>query len=142
MGLGSVLCVVVRDLSTRRLSSTTPSVTVAVWASGSVMVVGILGAFVDGWQGVSLGEGMIVASASLALLVGYMFSIMVMRVGDIGFVAPFRYTALLWAILLGWLSFGTLPDRVTVLGAAIVVTSGIYLLLRERKLRMAARMAS
>lgn len=142
MGLGSVLCVVVRDLSTRRLSSTTPSVTVAVWASGSVMVVGILGAFVDGWQGVTLGEGMIVASASVALLVGYMFSIMVMRVGDIGFVAPFRYTALLWAILLGWLSFGTLPDRVTVLGAAIVVTSGIYLLLRERKLRMAARMAS
>jgi drug/metabolite transporter (DMT)-like permease len=142
MGLGAVLCVVVRDLSTRRLSSTTPSVTVAVWASGSVMVVGILGAFVDGWHGVSLGEGMIVASASLALLVGYMFSIMVMRVGDIGFVAPFRYTALLWAILLGWLSFGTLPDRVTVLGAAIVVTSGIYLLLRERKLRMAARIAS
>lgn len=79
-----------------------------------------------------------IAAASAALLFGYMFSIMVMRVGDIGFVAPFRYTALLWALVLGWLSFGTLPDGVTLLGAAIVVASGIYLLLRERKLRIRA----
>jgi drug/metabolite transporter (DMT)-like permease len=40
--------------------------------------------------------------------------------------------------VLGWLSFGTLPDGVTLFGAAIVVGSGIYLLLRERKLRIAA----
>ncbi len=139
MGLGSVVFVVIRDLATRRFSPETPSVTVAVWASGSVMIVGLIAAFFDGWAAVSLREALIVGAASAALLVGYMFSIMVMRVGDIGFVAPFRYTALLWAIVLGWLSFGTLPDRLTMLGAAIVVASGVYLLLRERKLRLAAR---
>jgi drug/metabolite transporter (DMT)-like permease len=138
MGLGAVFCVVVRDLATRKLSRATPSINVAVWASASVMLVGVLAAFYEGWQGVTWGEGLMIAAASAALLFGYMFSIMVMRVGDIGFVAPFRYTALLWALVLGWLSFGTLPDGVTLLGAAIVVASGIYLLLRERKLRIRA----
>jgi drug/metabolite transporter (DMT)-like permease len=138
MGLGAVLCVVVRDLATRKLSRATPSINVAVWASASVMLVGLLAAFFDGWQGISWAEALMIGAASAALLFGYMFSIMVMRVGDIGFVSPFRYTALLWALVLGWLSFGTLPDGVTLFGAAIVVGSGIYLLLRERKLRIAA----
>lgn len=139
MGLGAVLCVVVRDLATRKLSRATPSINVAVWASASVMLVGVMAAFFDGWQGITGAEALLIGAASAALLFGYMFSIMVMRVGDIGFVAPFRYTALLWALVLGWLSFGTLPDSLTLLGAAIVVGSGIYLLLRERKLRIAAR---
>lgn len=138
MGLGAVFFVVVRDLSTRRLSRQTPSVMVAVWASASVMMVGIVAAFFDGWVAIPLHEALIVTAASVALVVGYMFSIMVMRVGDIGFIAPFRYTALLWAIVLGWLSFGTLPDALTLFGAVIVVASGVYLLLRERKLRNAA----
>lgn len=139
MGLGAVLCVVVRDLATRKLSRATPSINVAVWASASVMLVGVMAAFFDGWQVITGAEALLIGAASAALLFGYMFSIMVMRVGDIGFVAPFRYTALLWALVLGWLSFGTLPDSLTLLGAAIVVGSGIYLLLRERKLRIAAR---
>ena len=54
---------------------------------------------------------------------------------DIGFVAPFRYTALLWAIFLGWAAFGTLPDALTLLGAALIVGSGIFTLWRERKLK-------
>jgi S-adenosylmethionine uptake transporter len=64
---------------------------------------------------------------------------MVMRVGDIGTIAPFRYTALLWAILLGYVVFGAFPDRLTVLGAGIVVATGIYTLLREGSLRRRRR---
>lgn len=135
MGLGAVLCVVVRDLATRKLSRATPSVTVAVWASASVMLMGAIAAFFDGWQRIELTEALIVVAASVALLFGYMFSIMVMRVGDIGFVAPFRYTALLWALLLGWLIFGTLPDTLTLIGAGIVVATGLFTLIRTSQLR-------
>ena len=53
-------------------------------------------------------------------------------------MAPFRYTSLLFAIILGWLLFDTLPDRWTLLGGAIVVVSGIYMLLRERRIRLEA----
>ena len=76
-----------------------------------------------------------VLGAGLFLIVGYLTSVMAMRHGDIGLVAPFRYTSLLWAIALGFLVFGNLPDAWTLLGAAIVVGAGIFTLLRERSLR-------
>jgi drug/metabolite transporter (DMT)-like permease len=47
-------------------------------------------------------------------------------------VAPFFYAQLLWATLLGWLLFGEVPDRWTLIGGAIVMGSGLYLLSRER----------
>jgi drug/metabolite transporter (DMT)-like permease len=47
-------------------------------------------------------------------------------------VAPFFYAQLLWATLLGWLVFGEVPDRWTLVGGAIVMSSGLYLLSRER----------
>lgn len=135
MGLASVAFVVVRDLATRELSSGVPSATVAVAASLSVTVTALALSLPGGWQAVTLHEAALVAGAAAALVVGYNFVIMVMRVGDIGFVAPFRYTALLWAILLGWLVFGTLPDGLTLFGAGLVVASGIFTLWRERKVK-------
>ena len=66
---------------------------------------------------------------------GYTFSVMVMRVGEVGFVAPFRYSSLLWALGLGWLVFGDWPDSVTLMGAALVVVAGLFTLLRERSLQ-------
>ena len=138
LGLGSVVCVVIRDLTTRTLSRETPSAAVAVWASLAVMVMGVVVTTWQGWVPVSADEALYLAIASAALIAGYMFAVMVMRVGDIGLIAPFRYTSLLWAILFGWMLFGTLPDEWTVAGAAIVVATGLYTLLRERKLSRAA----
>ncbi len=132
LGLVSVVCVVVRDLTTRSLSRATPSAAVAVWASVAVMLMGVAVTTWRGWVPVAPQEAMYLAIASAALICGYMFAVMVMRVGDIGLIAPFRYTSLLWAILFGWLLFGTLPDRLTLTGAAIVVATGLYTLLRER----------
>lgn len=134
MGLGSVACVVVRDLATRRLSRDVPSVTVAVWAAVAVTVMGLLVTSVQGWTPVNGAEAALIAAAAAALLFGYLFAVMVMRVGDISFVAPFRYTALIWALVLGWLFFDEIPDGLTLMGAALVVATGIFTLLRERRL--------
>ena len=135
LGLASVAFVVVRDLSTRELSKAVPSATVAVAASLSVTATALALSLPAGWQAVSLHEGALIAGAAAALVVGYNFVIMVMRVGDIGFIAPFRYTALLWALVLGWLFFGTLPDGLTLIGAGLVVASGIFTLWRERRVK-------
>ena len=59
-----------------------------------------------------------------------------LRGGDVGFVAPFRYTALLFAIILGFLVFGELPDFWSSVGSVIVVLSGLYTIYRERRRRM------
>ena len=135
MGLLSVVFVVVRDLSTRSVSHAVPSVMVAVWSSVAVTAAAALASVVQGWQPLTAGQGVLVVAASMALVVGYLFAVMVMRVGDISFVAPFRYTALIWAILLGWLVFGALPDPLTLMGAGLVVATGIFTLWRERKVK-------
>lgn len=146
MGVASVLAVVVRDLSVRRLGPHVPSIIVAL---GAAVVVALMGLGFSTLQGVALFDGMTgwqtltagqvgrVAGAGAFLIVGYLCAVTAMRWGDIGVVAPFRYTSLLWAIGLGFVVFADLPDGWTLVGAAIVVASGIYTLLRERALRRA-----
>jgi S-adenosylmethionine uptake transporter len=64
---------------------------------------------------------------------------MAMRVGEVAVVAPFRYTSLLWAVAMGFLVFGDLPDGWTLAGAALVIGSGVYAFYRERALARRAR---
>lgn len=135
LGLASVLAIVVRDLSVRPLSKEVPSIMVALGAGVAVFVMGLIGSAIEGWQPVDGKQALQILGAGGLLTVGYLSSVMTMRVGDIGVVAPFRYSSLLWAILLGWLVFGNLPPGHALFGAALVVATGIYTLLRERKLR-------
>ena len=138
LGLLSVLAVMVRDLSVRRLGHAVPSIIVALGAGVAVTAMGLIGSYAEGWQAVSRPEALMVLAAGLMLIIGYLCAVSAMRVGDVGFIAPFRYTSLLWAILLGWLAFGNLPDLWSLVGAGIVVATGLYTLMRERKLRLAA----
>lgn len=134
VGVASVLCVVVRDLSTRKFGLGVPTATVALAAALGVTILGLSGVAIEGWQGPDLRDLLTVFGSSVALVAGYLSGVQAMRVGDIGFIAPFRYTSLLWAIALGWLVFGTLPDLLTVAGATVVIATGLFTLLRERKL--------
>jgi drug/metabolite transporter (DMT)-like permease len=138
LGVASVLCVVVRDLAVRPLRGQVPSALVALGAAVSVTLMGWIGAGVQGVVPVTAPEAAKVLGAGLFLIVGYLTSVMAMRHGDIGLVAPFRYTSLLWAIVLGLLVFGDWPDGWTLLGAAIVVGAGLFTLWRERQLRRRA----
>ncbi|MCT4609352.1 MAG: DMT family transporter [Pelagimonas sp.] len=132
-GLLAVLFVTIRDLSTRRLSPIVPSLTVTLWASITVLIFALFLALSEDWVPLT-GENLpLLLGSSLFIIGGYSFSVFVMRVGDVSFTAPFRYTGLLWALLLGWLIFGDWPDNVTLLGGAIVVATGLYTLFRQGK---------
>ncbi len=128
MGLASVACVVVRDLVTRSMPSSLPSVMVAVAAAAAVAATGLAVTMVRGWLPVSAQELALVVGAAVFLVVGYLFVVKMMRVGSIAAIAPFRYTALIWALLLGWTMFGTFPDGQTLLGAGIIVATGLFTL--------------
>lgn len=130
----SVLCVTLRDLATRMISSAVPSMTVTVTSAGGVMAFfGVL-QVAEPWSPMEFNDFAILLTATTCIVVGYACSVMVMRVGDISFVAPFRYTGLIWALILGWLVFGDWPQPLTLLGSAIIVGSGIYMLYREATL--------
>lgn len=137
VALVSVAFVVLRDLSTRQLTKAVPSSTVAIAASASVTVTALVLSLIEGWVMPSIGQMALLAGAAASLVVGYNYVVMVMRVGDLGFVAPFRYSSLVVALILGWLIFGSFPDALTLAGAALVVGSGIFTLWREQRVRRA-----
>ncbi len=150
LGVLSVVCVVLRDLSVRKLGAHVPSVVVALGAAVCVTLMGLAFSLLpvqavgldlqglSGWTALTAGQSARIFGAAGFVIVGYLCAVTAMRWGDMGVVAPFRYTSLLWAVILGFVVFGDLPDGYTLVGAAIVVASGIYTLLRERKLRRAA----
>lgn len=128
----AVIAVTIRDLASRRLSTEVPSMTVAVVAAVGVAILAGLASLGETWVQPGPVEMMQLAGASVFIIGGYLFSVMTMRIGDISFVAPLRYTGLLWALLLGFLIFGEWPNGLALIGICIVVAAGVFTLVRER----------
>jgi drug/metabolite transporter (DMT)-like permease len=139
VALVSVAFVVLRDLATRRLPAAVPSTTMALLSAASVTVVGAVLSTAEPWQPVPVQAMVLLPMAGVCVVTGYIFIIRVMRVGEVSFTTPFRYTSLLVALVLGWLVFGEWPDGLTLLGAGIVVASGLFTLLREARLQRKSR---
>jgi S-adenosylmethionine uptake transporter len=133
----AVLSVTVRDLITRRMSVHVPSLTVTLATSVTITVSAGIASATTGWQPATFDAGVMIACAAVFVLIGYLCSVMVMREGDVGFIAPFRYSSLLWALALGWVVFGDWPDAVTMAGAVLVVGAGLFTLFRERAVHSA-----
>jgi len=128
----AVACVTVRDAITRRLDRSVPSLFVAFISAIPIFIYGGVATATTGWTVVSGKMIGIVVVAAIAITCGYLFAVMAMRNGEISFVAPFRYTGMIWAILFGFLLFGDLPDAATILGTMIVIGMGVYAFHRER----------
>ncbi|WP_246722562.1 DMT family transporter [Aureimonas sp. OT7] len=131
----SVVTSAARDLATRRMPKGLSSITVAAITAATITM---LGAALTPFTGVASVTAMhfgLMAAAAVLLSAGYVVIVAAMRGGDVGFVAPFRYTALLFAIILGYLVFGELPDFWSSVGSVIVVLSGLYTIYRERRRR-------
>lgn len=131
-GLGATACVTLRDLATRKLPEQTSSLTVSLLSAIIVTIMGGVGTLFESWQTVETYHVFTLAGAACILMVGYVFSIMAMREGDVSFVSPFRYSILLWALLLGYFIFDDIPTAIEGLGAIIVVGSGLFTFYRER----------
>ena len=130
--LGSVLFITLRDLSTRGFSLTMPGLLITVLTSVAITgFAGLVTAFAD-WQPVRWEFLARLGCASVLLLLGYYAGIARNAVGEIAFVSPFRYSNLLWALVLGFAVFGDVPRWLTIAGAAIVMGTGLYTLHRER----------
>lgn len=134
LGVGAVVCVTARDILSRMMSPAVPSLVVAVVSSAGVTVGAGVGLMFGDWAPVHLPEALRLGAAATAIFGGYICGVAAMRVGDLAFVAPFRYTSLVVALLVGLVAFGEWPDGLTLVGAAIVVATGIYTFLRERRL--------
>ena len=131
--LVALLFTTMRDLTTRGLERSIPSIFVAAASAAAVMLSGVLVAPFDGpWTMPSIWAwGMMTASAA-CLFVANILIITALRTGEIAVVAPFRYVAAPLAILLGYWWWGDIPDALAFVGIALVIGAGLYTLHRER----------
>jgi drug/metabolite transporter (DMT)-like permease len=141
--VASMFITAARDLATRCVDKSVPSLMVTMCTAVSVSAIG--GLFMipfGGWQTVSLTVFSHIALAGVTVLVGYQTAIQAMRTGEISIVAPLRYLSLIFSALLGMIFFGEMPDAWTGVGSTIVIASGLYTFYRESRRNLANKVAT
>ncbi len=132
----SVCAVATRDLVTRRIDVAVSSTVVSFQGFAAVIPAGAAMLLVSGTAPVALswGQGALLMVGIVFGALAYYAIVQAMRIGDAAAVTPFRYTRLLFSLLAGVLVFGERPDALTLLGAALVIGTGLYTFLREHRL--------
>ena len=132
MCLLATLIYAFRDLLTRKISSATPAILVTLATAGVVWLMAAVVMAFQGWmpmQGRELGW---LSLSSLLVSTGYYALIAAMRHGEMTVIAPFRYVGLLWAVLLGYFVWGTLPNAMGWCGIALLIGAGLYMVRQQR----------
>lgn len=133
--LGAAVFGGLRDLITRRIAGTETTVAVLAATTTVVLLAGLATApFVD-WVPLRSEHILMFAASGALISVAHTLMIEAFRRGEAALIAPFKYSSLLWATLIGFLMFGELPDRWTIVGAVIIVLAGLYVLHRETQLK-------
>lgn len=95
------------------------------------LVAGVMA--LPGWQSVPPRTIGIIAIIAVVQLSAQFFMMTAFRFASASVVAPVQYTQLLWSVLAGWLVFSVVPGPHVLAGAAVIVASGLYLILSERR---------
>jgi drug/metabolite transporter (DMT)-like permease len=130
-----------RDLLTRRIPPQVPAALISLSTALSVTLLsGTVSLFQD-WQPVPMAALLQLALAAVFLSAGYYTLIMAMRTGDVSVIAPFRYSGLLFALLIGHVLWDEMPNALAWGGIALLVGSGLTILHTERRRQQAALQA-
>ena len=134
----AVVSLAVRDLATRRIGGGIASLSLAVWGSAAFIPAGLILMAMAGQTPVlpDPRQAGILLGASALGVAGYWLMVVATRVGEVSAVMPYRYSRILFALVLGWIVFGERPDWGVWLGSAMIVGSGLYTFLRERRLAL------
>jgi drug/metabolite transporter (DMT)-like permease len=135
LALASAFLVAIRDLVTRRIADDVPSGVVAVATTLAVMLFGFLLGMTETWQPLQLRESLYLSGAAIMVALGNITVIMAFRDGDVSVVSGLRYSVLVFALVAGWLIWGDLPNGLALLGAGLIVGSGVYALHRQNLLK-------
>jgi drug/metabolite transporter (DMT)-like permease len=130
--LVSVAFMVLRDFAARAIPPEVPGLVVAWVMAFGVALMGFSVGLTETWHWPTTREFLELAGAAVLLSGGYYTVIEAMRLGDLSVTAPFRYTAIVFAVAWGYLVWTDIPDLLTVVGATIIIATGAYTFHRER----------
>jgi len=131
--VATVILLAIRDLSSRAVPASIPSAQIAAWGFLSIVPAGLFMLLTTGTMPVMLGHTDFVRLAAIFVVggIGYYSLIAATRTGEVSAVVPFRYTRLVFALVLGRLVFGEHPDAMMITGAALIVATGLYTVWRS-----------
>lgn len=138
IGISSLIAVAaslssaVRDIVTRQISRTESSLSILFCSSMLVTIIALAGAPWLGWIEVRpVGWALLLVNGILNGAAHFLI-IEALRLGEASAIAPYKYTALIWGALFGIVIWGDLPNLWMIVGAALIVISGLYLLREEQ----------
>lgn len=115
-----------------RILKATPDTTLVFWQTfGALLAGAVLAPF--SWVPPTAGDGLLLAGLGIVAMLAHMLINRALKLAPAATLAPFQYTLLLWAIVFGWLVFGDVPQPHVLVGAAIIVGAGLFIVERRRK---------
>ncbi len=131
VALGAALASSFRDVLTRKLDPAIPTTVLTLASMCALTLVGVGLGSTGAWLPLSAYELLLLLGGAAFFGLAIYFVALAFRGGEISVVTPFRYTALLWAGVAGYVGFGESPDAWSLAGAALIVVSGLYVLRRN-----------
>lgn len=122
-----------RDFTTRLIPRSVPSILITLSTAVAVSLLSGVASIFEGWKPADARQIGLLATASVFLSAGYYLLTAAMRGGEMSVIAPFRYTGLLFALTLGWLLWGDIPNALAWAGIGLLVAAGLYMLHSERQ---------
>ncbi len=136
----TVAALAVRDLASRRVPAHLTNAQVSAWGMAAVALLGA--GMLAGGQGAvwpTPVQSAVLTGALVFGTIGYWAITAATRTGEVSVVSPYRYTRLIFAVVIGALVFAEWPDALTLAGAALIIAAGLYAFLRERALSRRTR---
>ncbi len=127
----ATLLMAARDTTTRALNAEVPSTYTAAISMAALSLFGIAFAARSDWPPLGVDILLRIIGAAVSMSLAFLFVVMGARIGEVSFLAPFRYAALIGGLAIAVFFFGERPDSLSLTGAAIVVVAGIWMLRRQ-----------
>jgi drug/metabolite transporter (DMT)-like permease len=140
LAVGGMLGLAARDLFTRGLTVQLSGPQLATHTFALVVPAGLALSILQGQPFVmpDASQSLILLAAIMIGMIAYLAIVAATRGGNAGIISSFRYSRMIFALVIGYLMFTEIPDAATLIGAAIIIASGIYTLWRETRLRRAS----
>ena len=129
--LGSAACYAVSSITVRLLGRTDSNESMVFWLM-LMLSIGATALAAAHWLPIRSQDWPVIAGLAVTGFLGQVLITEAFRHGEASAIAPLEYTALAWGMGLDWVLWHTFPDRFMLLGAAIIVASGVYLIRREK----------
>ena len=120
-----------------------PATIITLATAVAVTILAGAASLVEGWRPFGRFEIGLLALASVFLAGGYYCIVIGMRQGELSVIGPFRYSGLIWALLIGFVVWGDMPNAMAWGGIALLTGSGLYVIISERtRAKLSAAAAS